>query len=419
VGASVDCRDVQGTSEEPEKSKGINGHETEVHVRPVVIHGGDGLTGTYTIPHRTHLVDLIRPRSQSIAHRPTRRTFVRARTARCSTPEPPAAGVVAQEYPCRKPVVAPRVSRHPSLIDPRIPLAEHLQGHLPLPTPPGSMQQVAGPSSSPSTAVAGPSGTPARLPTKHAHNIALRRGKSPLESQRYIFNERSTARFFGQGYNLDSPGSDGEVVDGALLAVPRTVTVTRPPSLSEFSIISPPGSPRESLDLDALLNTPTCGAPFANAFATQGRRNLAHTFSGSGYLTPTSASHGLGLHFGGAHSRRLRTPSPSKNTLSRIWDAFASPARSTSRGRKGKGKYRVPLDETFDYRDMDPLDGEEGELIDEACFIDIPAVTGIGKQCSAFMIGLWLMFMISGQIFCRAFRPNSLSVFYVTSIFLQ
>jgi F-box and WD-40 domain protein 1/11 len=32
--------------------------------------------------------------------------------------------------------------------------------------------------------------------------------------------------------------------------------------------------------------------------------------------------------------------------------------------------------------DLDPLDGEEGELIeDEACFVDITVVTGIGTHC--------------------------------------
>ncbi|EIN14477.1 WD40 repeat-like protein [Punctularia strigosozonata HHB-11173 SS5] len=239
------------------------------------------------------------------------------------------------------------------------------------------MYPLAGPSRlAASVPTAGSSNESTRLPTKHAHAQALGRGRLDLENQRYIFNERSLAKLFAQNCNMDSPGADGEVVDGTALAVPRTVTVTRPPSLSDFSIISPPGSPRQSLD--TLQDTPTCGTPFTNAFATQGRRNIAHTFSGSGYLTPTSSStHGLGLHFGPTTSRRLRTPSPSKGALSRIWDAFASPARSSSRGRKGKGKGYRSFEETFDYRDMDPLDGEEGELIDEACFIDVKAVTGI------------------------------------------
>lgn len=33
-----------------------------------------------------------------------------------------------------------------------------------------------------------------------------------------------------------------------------------------------------------------------------------------------------------------------------------------------------------DYANLEPLDGEEGELIDdEACFIDVRAVTGLGE----------------------------------------
>ena len=34
----------------------------------------------------------------------------------------------------------------------------------------------------------------------------------------------------------------------------------------------------------------------------------------------------------------------------------------------------------IDYASLPPLDGEEGELIDdEACFIDVRTVTGVGK----------------------------------------
>ncbi|KAJ3515615.1 hypothetical protein NLJ89_g1652 [Agrocybe chaxingu] len=50
---------------------------------------------------------------------------------------------------------------------------------------------------------------------------------------------------------------------------------------------------------------------------------------------------------------------------------------------KGKAKAndrtgsRSDLDEKINYSELPPLDGEEGELIDEACFIDPPDVTGI------------------------------------------
>lgn len=47
------------------------------------------------------------------------------------------------------------------------------------------------------------------------------------------------------------------------------------------------------------------------------------------------------------------------------------------------------IKEPVDYLNMQPLDGEEGELIDdEACFIDVRAVTGIGMSrcCSVHHI---------------------------------
>lgn len=76
------------------------------------------------------------------------------------------------------------------------------------------------------------------------------------------------------------------------------------------------------------------------------------------------------------------SPSSLKNVLPRLWDAISSP------GRKGKGK-ASRSDSSFDfegcsYGDLPPLDGEEGELIDdEACLIDVidvRAVTGMGES---------------------------------------
>jgi F-box and WD-40 domain protein 1/11 len=61
-----------------------------------------------------------------------------------------------------------------------------------------------------------------------------------------------------------------------------------------------------------------------------------------------------------------------KSLLPRLWDALSSPAR------KGKGKYRYSGFEYDAYGELQPLDGEEGELVDdEACFIDVRAVTGV------------------------------------------
>jgi len=61
-----------------------------------------------------------------------------------------------------------------------------------------------------------------------------------------------------------------------------------------------------------------------------------------------------------------------KGLLPRLLGALSSP------GKKGKGK-ALPA---YDYFDGLPLDGEEGELIDEACYIDISPSTGIGMSTS-------------------------------------
>ncbi|KAF8892895.1 WD40-repeat-containing domain protein [Infundibulicybe gibba] len=77
--------------------------------------------------------------------------------------------------------------------------------------------------------------------------------------------------------------------------------------------------------------------------------------------------------------------SPFRSLLPRLWDVLSSPGRSPSprpslsSSRKGKVKI-IDRDTNsyINYCDLPPLDGEEGELIDdEACFIDARAVTGI------------------------------------------
>lgn len=104
----------------------------------------------------------------------------------------------------------------------------------------------------------------------------------------------------------------------------------------------------------------------------------------------------------------IATPLPSRPS-SRAASPYASPPHlpshpnnGSSNGRhspvywntnKGKGKFRAggffPVrsgnnshwdwNESINYSELPPLDGEEGELIDdEACFIDVRAITGIG-----------------------------------------
>jgi F-box and WD-40 domain protein 1/11 len=99
-------------------------------------------------------------------------------------------------------------------------------------------------------------------------------------------------------------------------------------------------------------------------------------------------------------SLRAASPSASPRPLhSQSWytnngasnGRHASVCRNTNKGKgksKGGGFFAVrsgnnsrrDLNQSINYSELAPLDGEEGELIDdEACFIDIRAITGIGS----------------------------------------
>ncbi|THH30480.1 hypothetical protein EUX98_g3691 [Antrodiella citrinella] len=152
--------------------------------------------------------------------------------------------------------------------------------------------------------------------------------------------------------------ADMETVDGAFGFVPRALTVTRPASPSpsfrtdSYSIVNWTdnndifGDPRPSLS-DA---APSSSTPY----------NTIRFASPS----PVKASKSLGL-------------------LPKIWDAL----RDSSPTKRGKRRFEnisssfwseLDIDGIVDYASLPPLDGEEGELIDdEACFIDVRAVTGL------------------------------------------
>lgn len=184
-------------------------------------------------------------------------------------------------------------------------------------------------------------------------------------------------------------GADMEDVDGAFASVPRSFTVTRPPSptpsfrTETFSIVN--WNPElYNLMLPNADGTPRCSM----GFLPSGRRTVAGY--PSAHWIPHSAS----------------SPSPMKpsrsltmgmNILPRIWDAL----REGSPVKKGRRRPGMPAwrdagtdleyhsDGSVDYANMLPLDGEEGELIDdEACFIDVRAITGMGKCPAIFCTGL-------------------------------
>ncbi|KAF8647327.1 hypothetical protein AX16_006789 [Volvariella volvacea WC 439] len=260
-----------------------------------------------------------------------------------------------------------------------------------------------------------------------AGGVQLRRGSSathdeqPPRSESQVYSQSQTysppAQRFSRLFNtvLGSPflttsdpeyfPPDLEFLDGSPTAVPRNYTVTRPSSptpTADFSIIGHDEFDGYTPDVFLSYNT------------FPGRRVTGYSRIYSGLAPSISTPHFSPSSYPSTHQSPLRS-------LLRIWETLSSPAKHLSSSQsagssrsgsprgftsssnrhtlhgcnfptpiRGKGKGKAPVIPSFtedadgssaayiDYSELPPLDGEEGELIDdEACFIDIRAVTGI------------------------------------------
>ena len=172
-----------------------------------------------------------------------------------------------------------------------------------------------------------------------------------------------------------------EAVDGALSSVPRAHTITRPAS----------PTPSFSTDTYSFLNWPDN----LEIYSPQPRPSLSDAAPFCSFLPAPTRRSGLVYEpynrqaptpFNTVRSSSFNSLKPSRSLglIPRLWDVL----RESSPGKKGKRRAELPIatmwseadDGYIDYANMPPLDGEEGELIDdEACFINVRAVTGIGK----------------------------------------
>jgi F-box and WD-40 domain protein 1/11 len=179
-----------------------------------------------------------------------------------------------------------------------------------------------------------------------------------------------------------------DFVDGTLSAVPRSFTVTRPssPTLSHiidtFSIISPS-------EVHDVSSSNDYSYPYAHPNFSLPTRLHPRTGGPALYASPVPG----GNIINSTPFDRVASPNSLKSLIPRLWDALSLPGRhSLPRSPRfspgGKGKERAVVTDIFfdhpvNFQDLPPLDGEEGELIDdEACFIDVRAVTGIGQSIS-------------------------------------
>jgi F-box and WD-40 domain protein 1/11 len=149
---------------------------------------------------------------------------------------------------------------------------------------------------------------------------------------------------------------DFDFIDGSASPVHHAMTVTRPPSPSfsfDFSIISPP-SP--TLDRDS--GSSLFPSHWSRSSSARDKRyNPIHATSSSYRTIPLPPNH-----------RTIQSSKSMKCIIPRLWGALSSPTRKGRRKTNRWKSYALPSN--VSYADLQPLDGEEGELIDEACYVD-------------------------------------------------
>ncbi|GJE93406.1 F-box/WD repeat-containing protein [Phanerochaete sordida] len=177
-------------------------------------------------------------------------------------------------------------------------------------------------------------------------------------------------------------GADLETVDGALAAVPRAETVTRPASPTPSFATDTYSLINWTADVDWASAQPrpsfSDAAPGCSLLPSGSRRSMPpYAYSYSAAPTPFNSlriSHSNSTSYKGSRNFNL---------LPRLWEVL----RESSPAKKGKRRFDAATQDLWgefdgsgyiDYAKLPPLDGEEGELIDdEACFIDVRAVTGL------------------------------------------
>ena len=206
-----------------------------------------------------------------------------------------------------------------------------------------------------------------KLPTKYSSRNTTR-SELASSSARSSSQTLLTAQTWSSGSSKSSPkfqvskllntmlgstfnNTSGEIlIDGTFMSAAGAQTVTRPSSPNpsvDYSFVSPP-----SPTLATISITPKA---VSDVFSSTRSHNRSPSLP---FLTISKAK---------GDSSQHKSPSKlAKGLFPRIWDALSSPVK------KSKRKAQI-------YDDDYPLDGEEGELVDdEACFIDVSTMTGIG-----------------------------------------
>ena len=139
-----------------------------------------------------------------------------------------------------------------------------------------------------------------------------------------------------------------------------------PPSPSpslDYSIVSPP-SPSPDRDAMFYASQPARSQPYLSSSRGSGSSSRDRD-------KRTNAVHGssLSYHRAAGGNRAPHTGKSMKFILPRLWGALSSPTRKARRQSTRRKPYALPSN--ISYADLQPLDGEEGELIDdEGCYVE-------------------------------------------------
>ncbi len=140
---------------------------------------------------------------------------------------------------------------------------------------------------------------------------------------------------------------------------------------------SSPPSPSPSLDYSIVSHPSPSPDRDATLYASHTARSqpylCSNRCSGSSSRDRdkrTNALHGpsSAYHRAAGGNRAPQNGKSMKFLLPRLWGALSSPTRKARRQTARRKPYTLPSN--ISYADLQPLDGEEGELIDEACYVD-------------------------------------------------
>jgi F-box and WD-40 domain protein 1/11 len=156
---------------------------------------------------------------------------------------------------------------------------------------------------------------------------------------------------------------DFDFIDGSPFSVQHAMTVTRPPSPSfsfDFSIVSPPSPSPDRNSFPSLPHPRHASSPSSPSslrwLGISSGDNRYNTIQG------TPAYRNLG-------QRSPHNAKSMKCIIPRLWGALSSQTRK-GRRKATRRKAYTSMPSNISYADLLPLDGEEGELIDEACYVD-------------------------------------------------